>query len=307
MSRHWAIKAIVTIGAAGWVMTGAVAKDVSDGRWSMQPSEKPGMVQFSLHSASAGFTHVTNRPTRDFTGLDLAKDTEFTLVRDAGKFEFAGALSDGSGAGSFKFVPDARYPQEMKALGFDGVTEEQVQFAIHDVSLNFAREMKSANLQNLDSDKLVAFRIHGVSRKFIDDIQAAGLNERDSDQLIAFRIHGVTPELVKRVSAAGYTVDSESLVALRIHGATPEYMDDLKKRGYGGIPLEQVVEFRIHGVTPDFIDGVQKLGFQHPEPKQLVTMRIHGVTPEYIAQLQTRGVKNLTIDKLVAMKIHDID
>jgi phosphoglycolate phosphatase-like HAD superfamily hydrolase len=309
MRNHWATRTIAAIGAAVCALTGAWASEPNQGQWTMQPSERPGMLQFSLHSSRGahGFTTISDWPTKDFSGLDLAQDTQFTLTRDAGKFEFDGTLRDSAGAGSFEFVPDARYPQEMQALGFDIAEGNQIHLAVHDVSLSFARDMKNANLQGLDADKLLAFRIHGLSRKFIDDLQAAGLNERDSDQLIAFRIHGVTPEMVQRVRSAGYTPDSQSLVNMRIHGATPKYMDELKQVGYDHVPMDQLIAFRIHGVTPDFIGEVQKLGFQHPRPDELVNMRIHGVTPEYITELQLRGVKNLTIDKLVALKIHGID
>lgn len=276
MRRQWVTRAIV-IGAAAWAL-GALASETSSGKWAMHRSERPGMVEFTMHSARNEFTSSSDWPLSEFSGLDLAQDTQFALTRDAGRFEFNGTLRDGDGAGSFQFSADAGYAKEMKALGFSVSEREQIHFAIHNVSLSFARDMQSANLQGLDADKLLAFRIHGMSRKFIDELQAAGLNERDSDQLIAFRIHGVTPELVQRVRAAGYTPDSKSLIA-----------------------------FRIHGVTPDFISEIEKLGFRHPDPDQLITMRIHGVTPDYISQLQLRGVKNLTIDKLVAMKIHGID
>ena len=70
---------------------------------------------------------------------------------------------------------------------------------------------------------------------------------------------------------------------MRIHGATPEWVDDLKKRGYDHIDLQQLIAFRIHGVSPEFIDKLQGLGYTHPEPEQLIAMRIHNVTPEYIA------------------------
>lgn len=280
MRIHWATGTLVAIGAAVCTLTGAWASEPNNGRWAMQPSERPGMVQFTLQSprGAHGFTSITDWPVKDFAGLDLAQDAQFTLTRDAGKFEFEGTLRDSAGAGSFKFFPDARYSQEMKALGFNVAANNQIHFGVHDVSLSFARDMKGADLQGLDADKLLAFRIHGVSRKFIDDLRAAGLNERDSDQLVAFRIHGVTPELVQRVRSAGYTPESQQLIA-----------------------------FRIHGVTPDFIGELQKLGFERPRPEELVSMRIHGVTPEYITELRGRGVKNLTIDKLVAMKIHGID
>jgi hypothetical protein len=309
MRRHWATKTIAVIGAAAWALTGAVAGEATSGKWAMHRSDTPGMVQFSIQSSRGAqrFASISDWPTRDFSGLDLAQDTQFTLTRDAGKFEFEGTLRDSAGAGSFQFSPDPRYAKEMKALGFGGVEGKQIHFAMHDVSLDFAGEMKNANLQDLDTDKLLAFRIHGVSRKFIEELQAAGHNERDSDHLIAFRIHAVTPEMVQRVRAAGYTPDSKTLIAMRIHGATPEYLDDFKQRGYEGVSLDQLVAFRIHNVTPDLIDELQKLGFERPQPEQLVNLRIHGVTPEYIGQLQRRGVKNLTIDKLVAMKIHGLD
>lgn len=278
MRKHWATSTIVAVGVAAWALTGALAGEVVNGKWAMQRSEKPGKVQFSLQGPPRSFTNISDWPTSSFTGLDLAQDTQFALTRDAGTFEFSGTLRDSAGAGTFQFAADPRYAQEMKALGFGGVEGKQIHFAMLDVSLGFARDMKNANLKDLDTDKLLAFRIHGV-----------------------------TLDMVQRVRAAGYTPDSKALIAMRIHGATPEYMDDLKQLGYQGIPLDQLVSFRIHGVTPDFIGELQKLGFEHPRPEELVNMRIHGVTPEYISQLQLRGVKNLTVDKLVAMKIHGLD
>ena len=313
MSRHWAARVIVGIGAAIWALAGAFASEMNSGEWAMHRSDTPGAVQFSLQSSRGAHQfHTTSDWLKsDFSGLDFSRpgtqDARFTLTRDAGRFNFEGVLRDGAGAGSFQFLPDARYVQEMAALGFGGVGGNQMAFAVHDVSVSFARDMRNENLQGLDMDQLMAFRIHGVTRKFIEALKAAGLSERDSGNLVAFRIHGVTPEMVQRVRAAGYTPEGKDLVAMRIHGATPEWMDGLKQRGYEHVSLDELVAFRIHDVSPDFIGELQKLGYQHVQPEQLVAMRIHGVTPEYIGQLQARGVKDLTIDKLVAMKIHNID
>jgi hypothetical protein len=313
MRKSWMAWLIIGIGAVLWTLTGAVTIETRSGEWTMTRSDAPGAVMLSLRSSRGSRSSHTSSdwPKAQFPGLDFSRsgtqEVDFTLTRDAGVFSFKGVLRDGAGAGSFQFAPDARYVQEMKTLGFDGVADDQMFFAIHDVSLSFARDMKKANLQNLDADKLLAFRIHGVTRDLIDALRSAGLNESDSDNLVALRIHGVTPEMVQRLRAAGYTPDSETLIAMRIHGATPDWMDELRRHGYERIALEQLVAFRIHGVSPDFIAELQKLGFQHPQPDELVNMRIHGVTPEYIGQLRTRGVKDLTIEKIVALKIHGID
>lgn len=313
MRTRWAARMIIGMGAAILALAGAWAGEANSGEWTMQRSDTPGAVQFSLQSSRGTHRFFTSSdwPKNEFSGIDWsargAQDARFTLTRDAGKFEFEGVLRDGAGAGSFQFSANARYPQEMKALGFGGVEGQQMAFAIHDVSLSFARDMKSQNLEGLDTDKLMAFRIHGVTRKFIEDLKAAGMNERDSDTLVAFRIHAVTPELVRRVREAGYTATSEDLITMRIHGATPEWMDDFKRRGYDKVALDELVAFRIHGVSPHFIDELQALGYQNPQPDQLVNMRIHGVTAQYIGEMQARGIKDLTIDKLVSMKIHGLE
>lgn len=313
MYKRWSAWAIVGMCAVMWALAGARASEMSSGEWTMQRSDTPGAVRFSMRSArgAQSFHTSSDWPKSEFSGLDFsrsgAQEVRFTVDRDAGKFNFEGVLRDGAGAGSFQFVPDARYVQEMKALGFGGAEDMQMALAIHDVSLSFARDMKKAQLKDLDTTKLLAFRIHDVTNEFIEALNAAGLSERDSDMLIAFRIHGVTPEMVRQVRAANYTPDSEALVAMRIHGVTPEWMGELQRRGYQKVSIDELLAFRIHDVSPDFIGELQKLGYQHPQPEQLVNLRIHGVTPEYIGQMRDRGLKDLSLDKLVAMKIHGLD
>lgn len=284
MRMHWAARAMFGVGAAIWVLASAFARDMNSGDWTMRRSSTPDAVQFSLHSSGGGhnFSTTSDWPKKEFAGLDFsrsgAQEVRFAVTRDAGKFDFEGVLRNDAGTGSFRFSPDPQYAKQMSALGLGGVEDDQIAFAIHDVSLSFAREMKNENLKDLTSDKLLAFRIHGV-----------------------------TPQQVKQLRAAGYTPSGDDLIAMRIHGATPEWIEGFRQRGYEKVSLDELVEFRIHDVSPAFVDELRKLGYQNPRPEQLVTLRIHDVTPEYIGELQARGLKNLTIDKLVAMKIHGLD
>ncbi len=289
------------------------AAELRSGNWAMGISSAPGKVEFSLieHHRGGTSSHESDWSTSVFVGVDFSKagrqDVHFTISRDAGKIECEGFLDNGEGAGMFHFQPDPNYAREMQSLGFPIDEEKQFGLAVQDVSLDFARQMKKENLEDLDADKLIAFRIFNVNAAFIEEIRAAGLKISDSDKLVAFRIHGVTPQMIEALHQAGYSPDEDTLIAMRIHGATPEWMAELKKRGYDHVELEQLIAFRIHGVSPEFIDKLQNLGYRHPDPDELVAMRIHNVTPEYISELRTRGMKNLTIDQLVDMRIHGID
>jgi hypothetical protein len=289
------------------------AADVRNGNWTIGKSDDPGKVAFSLieRHRDGNSSHESDWPMSAFPGVDFSRpgrqDAHFTIMRDAGKIDCEGFLNNGEGADIFHFQPDPNYAGEMHKLGFSVDEERQYGMAVHDVSLEFAGQMKNERLSDLDTDKLIAFRIFRVDSAFIEDLRAAGLKVSDSDKLVAFRIHGVTPQMIRSLHQAGYSPDEDTLIAMRIHGATPEWMEELKKRGYDHVDLEQLIAFRIHGVSPEFIDKLQGLGYKHPDPDQLVAMRIHRVTPEYISDLRSRGMRDLSIDQLVNMRIHGID
>ena len=285
MNRRHALIAYVLIACTLVLGLIARASDSRTGSWTISHSDEPGKVSFALiyHSKHSNSNHESDWPTGEFKGVDFSKsgkqDVKFAITRDAGRFDCDGYLKDGEGAGVFHFAPDAQYVPQMSALGFTGIDEEkQFSMAVLDVSVAYAKEIKSKNLHDLDTDKLIAFRIFNVSSEFIDQLRKAGLPATDADKLVAFRIHGVSPEMVSFLQKAGYHPDEDTLIAMRIHG-----------------------------VSPDFIEKVQTLGYQHPEPDQLVAMRIHGVSPEFIANMKSRGMKDLTIDQLVSLRIHGID
>jgi len=313
MNRRHALITYVLVACSLVIVLVVRAADSRTGDWTMGRSGDPGKVEFSLitHQHGSHSHDSSDWPVSSFQGLDLSKpgrqDAKFSITRDAGRFDCQGYLENGEGAGTFHFVSDPNYAQQMKSLGFPVDEDNQYFMAVMNVSLDFVRGIKAENLEGLDTDKLIAFRIHGVSPEFIDALRKEGLPVKDSDKLIAFRIHGVSPEMVRYLHQAGYQPDEDTLIATRIHGASPEFIEQLRKLGYTHVDLEQLIAFRIHGVSPDFIEKLQGLGYKNPSPDELVAMRIHGVTPEYIAGLKSRGMKDLSIDQLVSLRIHGID
>ena len=216
---------------AGWATRAA---EGLNGSWTIERSEEPGKVEFTLihHEHGNNSTHSSAWPTNVFVGLDVSRpgkqEVKFTIARDAGSLDCEGYLNDGEGAGTFRFQADPKYASEMNAMGFTGIDlEKQYSMAVMDVSLNFAKEMKGEHLQGLNTDKLIAFRIFNVNSAFIHELRDAGINVSDCDKLVAFRIHGVTPEMVRFLRKAGCQPDEDKLIAMRIHGATPDFIEAL--------------------------------------------------------------------------------
>lgn len=255
------------------------------GNWTISKSERQGMVQFGLmHRMHGGhMQHESDWPLSALQGLDLGpagkRDVQFSITRDAGRFDCEGYLKDGEGAGLFRFTANPRFASDMAALGFDGIdAERQFAMAVHDVTIEFAKAMKAEDVDGLDTDKIIAFRIFDVNAPFIRALRAEGLPAKDADRLIAFRVHGVSPEMVRDLRQQDIKVDEEMLIA-----------------------------FRVHGVSPDFVARIERLGYKRPDPDQLVAMRVHGVTPEFITSLKSRGLKDLSIDQLINLRVHGIE
>jgi hypothetical protein len=189
----------------------------------------------------------------DLQGLDWAAtakhDVSFSVVRDAGTIDCKGFVQERRGAGLFTFQPNPQYVPEMAKLGYSFEGKDLLSATIFDVSFEFARAMKSADVRGLDAGKLFAFRIHGVTPQFIRELRSAGLEAADAGKLIAFRIHGVSPEFAGELGHLGYPhAPPDQLIALRIHGVTPEYIEGLRSKGLQNLTLDQLISLRIHGV-----------------------------------------------------------
>src|SRR5271168_1151033 len=137
------------------------AADVRSGDWTVRHSDEAGKVELSLieHNHGGNSSNESDWPASSFVGVDFSnpgrQDVHFTITRDAGKIDCEGFLNNGVGAGVFHFQPDPNYAREMHQLGFSVDEETQYSMAVHDVSLEFARQMRTERLSDLDADKLI--------------------------------------------------------------------------------------------------------------------------------------------------------
>lgn len=250
-------RSVVAGALCAWILltAQALAGGAFSGNWTLMPADQPGKVQFSLaQRRERGHSqHSSEWPAETFQGVDLAergkRDVQFTITRDAGRFDCEGYLNNGVGAGVFLFTPDARFTKALAGLGFTGMDEDkQFAMATVDVTVEFARQMQAEKLEGLDTDKLIALRIFDVTPQYIREMRAEGLPMTAVDRVIAFRVHGIEVAGVRAIKALGLHADENQLVAMRVHGVTPEYIDRLKARGVRDLSIDQLVSLRVHGI-----------------------------------------------------------
>ena len=277
---------VVAGALCAWILltAQALAAETFSGNWTLMPAETAGKVNFGLvyRHGQHNSQHSSDWAADAFQGLDLEQrgkhDVQFSVAREAGRFDCEGYLKNGVGAGVFLFTPDARFTRAMSDLGFGGIdANRQFAMATVDVTTMFARQMKAEKLTDLTTEQLMALRIFEVTPEFIHDMRNEGLPMTETAKVIAFRVHGIEVARVREIRKLGIQADEDQLLAMQVHCATPGWIAEMRK------------------------------SFQDLDVNQLVAMRVHGVTPEYIAAMKARGLKNLSIDKLIEMRVHGIN
>jgi hypothetical protein len=202
----------------------------------------------------------------------------FELVRDAGTVAFEGAFKDEKGSGAFTFTPSGAFVDDMAALGFRGLSPEQLlTMEMVDVSRGYAREMKALGYDQLSTNQLISMRIFQVTPDFVNAFRSLGYDRLQPDQLVNLRIFKVTPDFIRELEARGYEhLPVNELTNLRIFKVTPGFIDDLRSLGYERLPVSQLVNLRIFHVSPDLIRDLQKQGFRRLSADDLVHYRIFG-------------------------------
>ncbi len=288
-----ALAVAALIGCAGHAHAQPPARSPASaitGQWLIEPGDKAGTVQLTLQRHDGSRRHHMSSSdvvvSSQVRGLDWKQAqsssgaaVRFQIQRDAGSFACEGWFRDGKGSGHFTFAPSAGFRSDMRALGYGGLSGEEIfSLAVHDLTRAYIRELGRLGYNRLPYEKLIAMHIHGVTPAYIRELAALGHRKLDADQLVAMRIHGVSAQAIRQFAALGYRgLDEDQLVAMRIHGVSPELVRELGTVGYRSIPADKLVAMRIHGVSPDFIRRLRKRGYDKLSVDELISLKIHGV------------------------------
>lgn len=315
----------------------AVAQEATK-EWTIRRTDDPDVVRFTVRRMRPGSTWSSTQdvPRSRFEGLTLEHigPAKFQYVQEAGSLMCEGHVSWIGGSGNYKFVPNPKFAAALRGMGYEAPDEdEQFTMMLTDVTLDFAKGVKSAGL-GASTEELIQMRTHGVTLEYVDDVRRSGYADLRAHDLIDLRVHGVRSDFLRDLKDAGYDLPARNVVdlrihgvdsvylrklrtyglrpaaaeltELRIHGVTPEYLSGMKDAGYGSLSADEMVQLRIHGVEAAFARDAHELGYSFT-PEELVQLRIHGVDGPYLRRLRESGMRNLNAEQIAKLRIHGVD
>jgi hypothetical protein len=263
--------------------TAAVAQNVINGTWAIQPGTSAGQVRLELRYPRPGesdrfeYQHDSSIESLGLRSSDLTSPSHpvhFVLRRDAGELDFNGTLGDGVGAGHYAFTPSGSYADAMASRGI-GRPDVRAQLAatLLDASLSYANSMIAAGLRPSSFDKLIAFRALEITPDSVRSLRQA-FGPMNEDDVITFTALHITPEYAAQMRAAGLAdLDAHTLVSLKALHVDAAYIHDLASLGYDHLSAHELTELKALHVDAQYIRRVQSHGYKHPSIHQLVELK----------------------------------
>lgn len=284
----------------------------------------------------------------ELIGLEKKNNIKCTLVRDAGAIYFYGTLdkigNECLGSGNCWFVADTGFFTELSKLGYhnsDGLFDfhsekDQLNLALSDLSLEYARQIKQLGHNELSINDLIKLNSHDVTIEYIAELEKVGYSKLTAKQLLKMKDHGVDAYYIYTLQNNGYKkiqvdelirckdhgVDArfiESLVSsgkndltlkeiikMKDHGVSSKYNKTLSSEGYEDLTSQELIKLRDHGVSSKYIKSLNKLGYSDLTTKELVKLSDHGVSSEYIKTLKAMDYDDLTVEELVKLRDHGV-
>jgi beta-lactamase regulating signal transducer with metallopeptidase domain len=281
------------------------------GTWEIRPTTVEGTVHLRLVELNS--STASNIRVDQFDGLTAAQLTgpggqvQFRLRRDAGTFSFEGVMRSGVGAGTFTFVLNPTFADDLAKRGFSRPTlQEQYELARADIGFAFLDELTKQGYAMPRTDELLRAAQHGVHVTYLQEMGALGYRLGSLDALITLRDHGVSPSYIREMVQYGYKgLTAEELRNARDHGVGPDYVRGMRDLGYGSLSLKELIGARDHGVGPEYIRGLNEAGYRKLSLEELIRTRDHGISAEYVRDMRQLG-HTLPLPELINARDHGV-
>lgn len=274
------------LSAVLFVCTALALAATATGTWSIELSGAAGNVHLEMRfDDPASHEHGSYGSGVSLSDLGLAPEqlqggrADFALRREAGTFTFTGTFSGGKGGGTVVFDPSAAFAAQMKPLGYDLSTRQQLQAAMLDLTTQYVASIRDAGYPNLPFERLISFRALRIDPPYIESMRALfPAAQLDPEALLSLRALGVTRDYVSDLRSNGVSIESpHRAVELRALHVDLAYAKSLAAQGYPHLTAEQLVQLRALNIDAAFIERVHQHNIPNPTVEDLVRLKAMGV------------------------------
>lgn len=174
---------------------------------------------------------------------------QFQLRREAGDYAMDGWIGGGKGGGTYTFIPNAGFFDDLRREGIAvDRPEKQLTFANLDITREYISDMRSAGY-TLDAKDLITFRALHIDRAYIDSMHAQGLQNVDAHEIVSLKALRVDAAYIQMLAGYGYAhLEPQQYVTLKALRIDGDYIKHLADRGFNHLTVQQLVNYKALGI-----------------------------------------------------------
>lgn len=284
------------------------------GEWNAEfDRNKTGEIHFTFQrrTEKGGFNMSgDNLRVSELQGLAAEARTaakievNFNIVREAGTFACEGYFSEGRGTGFWTLTPSEKFVSDMRARGYDNLTEDDLlSAALHDLTIKFVEDLKNAGYDKLTFQELRRARTHDITLAYIREMKSAGFENLTMEELVRARNHDVDADFVNQAKAMGFERQSlETLIRMRNHDITLAFINEMKSAGFENLSIEGLIRLKNHDVTAGFVNEIKAEGFTDVSAETAIRLKNHDVDREFIRRAKSQGYNNVSLEELIRLR-----
>jgi hypothetical protein len=236
---------------ATFLLTAFAVSDGQDqGRWTAHflPDKSVYITLQSGGDNQKGLSnHSMTLPESRLQDANFAPGTSssnahFSLRTEAGTVTFNGVVNGDTGAGDYVFAPDPGFPKKMKQLGFTIAPEQQLLFALNNVTVDYARSMRDAT-EVKEPGRLLKMARLRIDSDFAARLSKAFGEKLEAEEVIEAAKHKVTPEYIASIHKLLPRAEFDDIGRLQRRAVSVEFISEARKCR-PDITAEQIEELK---------------------------------------------------------------
>jgi hypothetical protein len=287
------------------VTTAAFAQE--QGRWSGHfLPDKTVDLALQQNGQNRGFNNrfmtlpLARLQNLNFSRGQSSTNAHFEMKAEAGTIAFDGVVSGDTGAGKYAFTPDPRFNQAMSQLGLPIDPDQQLSYALNNVTVAYAKTMRDATGAT-EGERVLKMAKLDVDLAYVQKMSQVFSQKLGAEAVIDLAKHDITSEYVQRISEVfGQKLGIEEVVDLAKHDVTPEYVRGISQAFGQKVDPEQIGVAARHDVTPEYVATVRKL-LPAAQFDEIDSLQRHDVAVQFITAAQ-KCHSGITADEVEHLK-----
>ncbi|RYG21414.1 MAG: M56 family metallopeptidase [Chitinophagaceae bacterium] len=261
----------------------------------------------------------------------LPTSRSFKLVRDAGTMTFTGKFEQGTGMGTYHFLPNRLFSTYLKNVKVPYKGNDLIDYFLVNVDMAYIKMLKAAGYTSLMKMDLVALAALNVDSDFIKDMRNA-IGQVEITDLISLKTMNITPGYIKTIKAAGYAdLTASQIIAFKAQGIDSKYISQTitaaskatseaetnlattrnRKRNPDNQldELSTIIKENINAVSSDDVaamNAIAKLNYSNISAEDMEALKALRVDLPYVKSFENLGFKNLPLQDVIILKANNI-